>query len=116
MPASPLPLTCSEESYVGFGYLRKERGSLETGAWVPSSLPSRWQKDIQKDTFPHRTLWLLLLPLVPGARIDLPSPACVKIDTLVPGALQDAASLVGLALGSYPTANMTYLTYGPYTL
>lgn len=115
-PARPLPLTCSVESYTGLGYLWEERESLETGAWALSSLPTRWQKDIQKDTFSHRTLWLLLLPLVPGARIYLPSPACVEMNTLVPGALHDAASLAGLALGPYPTANLTYLSYGPYAL
>lgn len=61
-------------------------------------LPSGWQKDIQADTFPQRALWLLLLPLMPGARNYLPSPDCVDVRTLVPGALQDATSLAGLAL------------------
>lgn len=55
------------------------------------------KKTSRKINFP-RAMWLLYLPLMPGARIYPPSPAYVQIKALIPGALHDAIDLAGLAL------------------
>lgn len=73
----------------------RERAFGDRGLGLGSP-PGRWQQDIQKDTFSQMPLRLLSL-LMPGAKMYLPSPACVEIKTPGPWAVRDATSFAALA-------------------